>query len=202
MLRTLLGGFLTERGYDVRLAQGAAEANRVAADFSPDVALLDIHLGSGPSGLDLAIALSHLFPKIGIVFLTNVEDPRIVGHRDSQLPKGYAYLVKSRVSSAEDVTSVVEAVLAGHVGAELRDNLRSASGLSDLSDSQISVLRMVAAGASNKQIALERGTTERAVESLIQRAASALELRPTGGTNLRVQVAITYLRALGISTHA
>lgn len=202
MLRTMLEGFLASQGYEVRGAGDAAEANRIAALFQPEVAVLDIHLGSGPSGLDLAIALSHLFPRISIIFLTNVADPRILGHRASQLPKGYAYVIKAKVKSAEDLAAVVEATLIGKVHNGLRDNLESRSEFSDLSDAQISVLRLVASGASNKQIAHERGTTERAVESLIQRAASALDLKPSGESNLRVQVANAYLRALGIATHA
>lgn len=202
MLRTLLGRFLSERGYDVRLAKDAADATRVAAEFPPEVALLDVHLGTGPSGLDLSIALSHLFPRIAVVFLTNVADPRVMGHREAQLPKGYQYVLKSRLGSADDLVAIVEAAVKGRSETAVRDNLRSDSPMSELSDSQIQVLRMVAGGASNRQIAMERGTTERAVESLIQRAATALDLRTSSDGNLRVQIAMTYLRALGLATHA
>lgn len=202
MLRTLLGGFLTQSGFEVRLAQDAAEANAISSEFKPDAALLDIHLGSGPSGLDLAIAFAHLFPKIAIIFLTNVGDPRLVGHHEAQLPRGYAYLLKSHVHAPEDVVSVVEAALEGRTTFDMRENLLVGANLTELSDSQIQVLRMVAAGASNRQIAQDRGTTERAVESLIQRAAAALNVKQASDSNLRVQVAMAYLRALGIPTHA
>lgn len=197
-LRSMLAAFLTERGHQVKVAGEAATANQIAAVFKPQAALLDVHLGPGPSGIDLAVALTRLHPGIAIVFLTNVVEPRLMGNGQEMLPQGYAYVLKSRISSATDVATVVQAALDRRVGANMRDDLRAPSGVAELSTAQIDVLRMVAAGASNKRIAAERGTTERAVESLIQRAATTLGVSHSADTNIRVQVANAYLRSLGL----
>jgi len=54
LLRTLIADVLVAEGFVVQTAGTAAEARKVADDFDPDVALLDIELGDGPNGIDLA----------------------------------------------------------------------------------------------------------------------------------------------------
>ena len=50
----LLCAALKGAGFDVHAASSAAEARRAVADFDPDAALIDLNLGSGPNGVDLA----------------------------------------------------------------------------------------------------------------------------------------------------
>jgi len=49
-----------------------------AIEFRPDVALIDLDLGKGPTGIDLSLSLRKSFPEIGIVFLTSYKDPRLL----------------------------------------------------------------------------------------------------------------------------
>ena len=66
-------------GFQVKSASNAAEARSATKDFGPRVAILDIELGDGPSGIDLAHILRLQFPKIGLIFLTHIPEPRVVG---------------------------------------------------------------------------------------------------------------------------
>ena len=69
--RATLGDALALHGFDVRArAAYAAEALDAQRINDPHVALLDLDLGVGATGIDVAIALRAKNPKIGIVFLT------------------------------------------------------------------------------------------------------------------------------------
>ena len=74
----------------------------------PDVALIDLDLGPGPTGLDIAKALRSAMPRIGLVILTSYVDPRLKGIDLPALPRGTKYLTKN---DANDVTKVAEALL-------------------------------------------------------------------------------------------
>jgi len=74
LVRTLLSDALSAAGFEVATAVNAAEARKSVDGFDPDVAVIDIHLGSGPSGLHLGHALHRGHPEIGLVFLTKYHD--------------------------------------------------------------------------------------------------------------------------------
>jgi DNA-binding NarL/FixJ family response regulator len=61
-------------------------------------------------------------------------------------------------------------------------------------------LSLVASGASNTEIAKQRGTTVRAVENLMKRTLSAMKLDGTSDSNSRVKAVLLYLETLGIET--
>ena len=68
LLRSLIADGLKGSNFSVSVAASAAEAKRVIIDLDPDVALLDVELGSGPSGLDLAAYIATSSLHIAIVF--------------------------------------------------------------------------------------------------------------------------------------
>lgn len=68
-LRGRLGRALRERGFDVRTAASAAEAERLVAEEAPELALLDLRLGDR-NGLDLIALLKRTDPATRIVVLT------------------------------------------------------------------------------------------------------------------------------------
>ena len=158
-----------------------------------DVALLDVHLGSGPSGFDIAQALRQASPGIGIVFLSSVKDPRLLGYQPATLPKGARYLLKSEVADVD--------VLAGEIRDVFDDVFDGGEKPPRLpfSQTQIEILRLVASGYSNQAIAKERVVTERAVEVAVSRLAKHLGLRETPGVNQRVHIATTFFREMGWS---
>lgn len=75
-----LDAALRSRGCVPLLAATAAEALALAEDEEPEVALLDLQLGDGPDGLDVAQALAAMRPAPVIALVTAdrhaAEDPR------------------------------------------------------------------------------------------------------------------------------
>ena len=83
---------LTSHGFLVETVPGAAEAQRTAKDFDPDVALIDVSLGPGPTGADLALALSRSAPheiSAHVSIQAQVVEKSFL-HHSSSAPIGYA----------------------------------------------------------------------------------------------------------------
>ncbi len=198
LVRALLVSLLATNGYQIKAAANAAEAKSLADSFSPDVAVLDIELGDGPSGIDLAHILRTQFPEIGLVFLTHIPEPRVVGIENRNIPKNAAYLRKDRIADAGALSQAIDASYKKRVSKELRDDKSSTHKLSDVSRSQLDVLRMVAMGLSNQEIAAQRGTTIRAVEHLVKRAFTAAGVDPTAPGNTRVVAARGFIAVAGM----
>ena len=196
LLRALILTALEADGFTVRGAANASEARTVADDFDPDVALLDIELGNGPSGIDLSMVLRKNNPEIGLVFLTHIPEPRVVGVDNKAIPRNAAYLVKERIAEPGVVKAAIEAALRDLVGREFRDD-KKAHPLSEVSRSQLEVLKQVALGRSNTEIAQARGTTIRAVENLVKRALEAAGIN-SGEGNTRVLAAREFIKVAGL----
>lgn len=197
LLRSLIAANLESDGFEVKAVGSAAEARTVVDDFDPDVALLDIELGSGPTGVDLALILRSRLPEIGLVFLTHIPEPRVVGIDNKKIPKNAAYLNKERIADHALVRSAIDAALRDKVRAEFRDDKKE-HPLIDVSRSQLAVLQMVALGMSNGEIASERQTSVRAVENLVKRAFIAAGIDPEAGGNPRVAAAREYIKVAGL----
>lgn len=197
LIRNLVATQLRAEGFEVITAENAVDARKKADAHDPDVALLDIELGNGPTGFDLSAILRKQDPGIAIVFLTHLPEPRLIGLDNKIVPKNAAYLVKDKISDPGILTEAIEAALRDRVGEHLRDDKHSESKFSSISRSQIQVLQLMAAGLSNQQIADQRGTTIRAVENLIKRALEAAGIDDGQGLHTRVSASREYLRAIG-----
>jgi DNA-binding NarL/FixJ family response regulator len=170
----------------------------------PQVAIIDIHLGNGPSGVDLALTLRRATPSLGLVFLTSFEEPRLLGSSLPALPPGSVYLAKSTVSTIGVVLRALDAAIARNPAVPGSPAARPAPGrsarrhgLAELTDGQLETLRLVAAGLSNAEIARRRVVREKSVEVMIGRLAKKLGLEPDAARNQRVHLARVYLRMLG-----
>ncbi|MEY2737363.1 MAG: hypothetical protein RL683_481 [Actinomycetota bacterium] len=197
LLRSLIVSKLEADGFVVEATDSAATARKIADDFDPDVALLDIELGNGPTGIDLALILRKEQPEIALVFLTHIPEPRVVGIDNRKIPKNAAYLAKDRITDPTMLSDAIDAALRGKAGRDFRDDKRDYP-LAELSRSQLAVLQMVALGMSNTQIAKERDTTVRAVENLVKRAFEAAGIDTEAGGNPRVNAAREYIRIAGL----
>lgn len=198
IVRSLVASGLTALGYQVRSASSAAEARAIASEFEPEVYCLDIELGQGANGLDLAHAIQLSNPKAAFVFLTNLPDPRFIGGEVKTLPRGAAYLYKANLSDPHELGFAIESALRNSVNSNLRDDKNLLHPLHKLSKSQIDVLQMIALGMSNHEIAEARGTTLRAVENLINRACSAVNIADEFGSNQRVKLARLFIQVAGM----
>lgn len=191
LLRDLLARTLETLGFEVTTAANAADAKRAVKTSDPDAMLIDIELGPGPTGLDLAEVVSRQRPDIGIVFLTNLPDPRFSGKDSKSISKNQAYVRKSAVNSGSELVEAIEAVLKDGVTKQYRHDLASNRPLAQLSHRQLATLKLVAEGKTNSQIAALRGTSVRAVEAMITRIFQALEIEPTAA-NPRVEAVALY----------
>lgn len=163
-----------------------------ASKANLDVALLDVHLGDGPTGFDIARTLRQTLPLVGIVFLSSVKDPRLLGQRPAALPSRARYLLKSEVA---DIEWLVEQLYSS-----IRDLDGSTAPLPPsipFTEAQIEILRLVAEGHSNAAIARQKFVTEGAVEMAVSRLAKHLGLREVPGVNRRVHITTTFFREMG-----
>ena len=198
LLRGLIAQLIENAGFEVTTAANAADARRACRAIDPDAVVLDVELGPGPNGFDLAESLVRSAPDIGIVFLTNLPDARFGGRDVKSLPKGAAYLRKEQLIDSDELVKALEEVLANTSRSRIRHDLDSSRPFAELSRTQISVLRLIALGYSNQQIADQRGTTVRAVESLVGRIFSGVGVSQDFDGNARVEAARRYMLEAGI----
>lgn len=197
LLRELLAVALERHGFSVDTAASASDAKRSFLRGDHDALVLDIHLGPGPDGFDLAEVLRQQAPHVAIVFLTNLPDPRFAGRAPEDVPKGVAYLRKSSLGDVDALIVALDSALRGSGVDGLRQDRDPDRPLAALTRKQIAVLALVAAGKSNAQIAEERGVSVKAIEDTISRAAHALGIDTRQEGNIRVAAARRYLAATG-----
>lgn len=196
LLRELVASFLESKGFVVETAANASDARRVFERGDHDALVLDVELGPGPNGFDLAHALLAKSPHTAVLFLTNVPDPRFVEVDPQGLPRGIAYLRKSSLGDVHTLLAALEAALRGSGVDRFRDDLDPQRPAARLTRKQVSVLRLAALGHTNAQIAQERGVSVKAVEDTMSRACLALGVNESGG-NLRVAAVRRYLELTG-----
>jgi DNA-binding NarL/FixJ family response regulator len=167
-------------------ATEGGEALRLISRSHPDVVLLDVRM-PGMDGLEAARRILALADAPGILMLTTFDEHEIV---DEALALGVAgFLLKA--SSPEQLVDAVRAVAAGagvldpavtrHVidrfAAAPRADPDSVSALAGLSAREIEVLRLVAAGRSNAEIATILFLGEATIKTHVSRMLLKLGLR-------------------------
>lgn len=199
LMRSSLTSALSHNGRCVAFeAHSSAEAIRIGSHSYPDVALLDLHLGPGPNGIDVAIALRKQNPLIGIVFLTTFEDPRLLSdHR--RLPRASRYILKNSVPDVDSLTRVIEEAQGAK---EDKIHLTSSNSGVKLNDAQFETLRLVAQGLSNAEIAKRRLVTEKSVEAMLTRISKSLNIPRSTSSNSRVQLVRKYYELSGLPPNA
>jgi len=186
-----LNAALTGQGMSTLACASAREALAQVPAFSPEVAVLDFDLGTGPTGIDLALRLRDLFPQVGIILLTSYRDPRLHSSGLPALPIGSIYLCKADLS---DVNALLHAIaLVRHSPLVRRNSVFKPRGASAaLTDTQVQVLIEVATGATNAHIAKTRGVTESAIEQTIARIVERLQIDKDLEQNPRVRLTRAY----------
>jgi DNA-binding NarL/FixJ family response regulator len=195
LMRDLIGKTLESSGFKVTTAANAADAKRVHLAVDPDAMVIDIELGPGPDGFDLASAITSASPEISIVFLTNIPDPRVVGKDVKNIPKNAAYLRKSNLVDTTELIDALNSVLKNEDASKFRHDLDSQRPLAQLSRKQLEVLKQISDGLSNQQIADSRQTSVRAVEGMVSRIFEALNIDVQDEGNSRVDAVKKYFLA-------
>ena len=196
MTRALVQRSLEDDGFVVTAVENARGAIRVFEDVDPDVLVADISLGAGPNGVELATILRAHAPYLGVVFLTNHTslDP-VEGVAP---PDNVAFVHKGSVTNPSELRRAIESALSDSREGLVISSRPGDDPMSRLSSLQMSVLRQLAEGWSNAEIAQQRGTTTRSVERLISRMFDALGISDDGKHSVRVEAARIYCQAFGV----
>ncbi len=153
---------------DLRVVGEAASgeaAIRLATDLHPDVVLCDLRLGQGIDGLATTAALRTLDPSPAVLILTTFDrDGEILGAMEAG---AVGYLLKEvdpeRILDGIRRAAAGELVLAPDLASRVLKGLRSP--LPRLTDREVEVLRHVATGASNREVARALFVSEATVKS-------------------------------------
>lgn len=182
--RTLLSAALAGPLLEIHSGLSAKYALDTAASTQIDVAVLDLDLGGGPSGIDIAHALRQQHHHMGLVLLTSYSDPRLSSAQERALPLGTRYITKS---SLDDLNQLITVILQAK-SEPLKTERNTHNGKTDLTDHQIDILRQIAAGISNAEIARTLGISDKAVENTVTRIIDVLDIPRDSSLNPRVQL--------------
>jgi len=196
LLASLMVEVLRGVGFEVAHASTAVEARQLLDGFDPDAALLDVHLGSGPSGLHLGHVLARTHPHVGVLLLSRFADLSAAGLDGFALPPGSVFIPKDRIVDTEVLLAAIDAVLAGRPSPAAVDHVLGP--LAQLTRAQLAVLRLAATGLSNAAIAAHRGTSERSVEQHLQAVYAGLGIELSGEVNPRVEAVRRYVEVAGL----
>ena len=188
LICSIIAEILESEDWNVVQCRDALSAITAIKRNAADLVVADIDLGMGPTGIDIVQRARVENPSIGVVFITNLADPRITGKGWAAIPDDASYIVKTEISSTSALRDAVTAALDGKSTA-LRP-VESTTPTELLSDTQIGVLKLVSEGMTNDEIAAQRATTVRAVERLLSRMMIAANIAP--GPSARVQLARLY----------
>ena len=200
ILLTMMSGALTSEGFNVLAASDAQSAMQYFDKARPDVVILDIDLGAGPSGIDLANKMRQISGRIAIVFCTSFKDMRFIQGDYLKYPLHTVVLKKADVVNMEKFSNAInEAVELIRESDESKpDNLHE-KYYKDLTALEIELLTLIAGGHSNKQVAAEKGISLKSCENAIARLAKKLEIPATEQSNQRVLLTRKYLELSGKS---
>jgi DNA-binding NarL/FixJ family response regulator len=184
----IIAEILEAEGWAVTQAQDALSAITAVKNTSASLVVADIDLGMGPTGIDVIQRARAENPSIGVVFITNLADPRITGKGWDTIPNDASYIVKTEIGSTSALRAAVTEAL--DVRTSGTRPVVSQTATHSLSNTQIGVLKLVSEGLTNDEIASSRVTTVRAVERLLSRMMIASNIAP--GPSARVQLARLY----------
>jgi DNA-binding NarL/FixJ family response regulator len=195
-LRSLIADSIERAGFEVFTAATSADARRTINAVDPDAVVLDIDLGAGPNGFDIAQALRATSDETGIVFLTSLPDPRFIGREGDAVYRNAAYLNKNLLENTDTLLEALEAVLTERDISKYRHHEIQNRPLANLSRTQIQVLQLLAEGKTNQQIALIRQRSLAATESAITRTLEILGIDSKSDLNVRVTATRRYLESI------
>ena len=166
-------------------ASNGREAIQQFRTHHPDITLMDLQMPE-MNGLDALIAIRNEFPEAKIILLTTYAgDVQIL----RALKAGaQGYLLKNTLHT--ELLTTIRTVFAGKKTLSPEASVEVAEHAMDdtLTPAEVSVLRLIAAGNANKQIADQLSITEETVKSRVKSILSKL------GANDRTHAAMIGLK--------
>ncbi len=170
-------------------ARNGAEAVQLCAELVPDVVLMDL-LMPVMDGITAIAAIRAAQPDVEVIALTSVlEDASVVG---AVRAGAIGYLLKNTEGS--ELRRAVRAAALGQVQLSPEAAARLVSGLAQpapsatLTERETEVLRLVAGGKANKEIAATLQIGERTVKTHVSSVMAKLDVQS------RTQAAIQAIR--------
>ena len=170
-------------------AADGAEALRLARQLRPDVVLMDL-LMPVLDGIAATAAIRHELPDTEVLALTSVlEDASVVG---AVRAGAIGYLLKD--TQADALCQAIKSTAAGQVqltpkaAARLMQAVSAPESPVDLTERETEVLRLLAQGQSNKQIAHSLHISEKTVKTHVSNILSKL------GVQSRTQATLYAIR--------
>ena len=158
-------------------AANGEEAVRLAAEHRPDVVLMDI-LMPKMDGIAATEVIRRDLPDTEVIALTSVlEDASVVG---AVRAGAIGYLLKD--VEGDDLCRAIKAAAAGQVqlsaqaAARLVREVRAPEIPEALSERETEVLRLIAKGHSNKEVAVLLGLSDKTVKTHVHRVLAKLGL--------------------------
>jgi DNA-binding NarL/FixJ family response regulator len=197
LFRTGLRNLLEEQGLSIvgEAAEGAAALSLVR-ELAPDVVVMDLNM-PGMNGIEATREIARFAPLTRVVVLTISDQDGDV--MDAILAGACGYLLKD--SSIEDLmlgiraASVGEALISPHIAAKVLQRIRAAGVQDDtavprpeLSDRETEVLRLIANGKDNAEIAKDLHISPKTVKNHISNILMKLQIEN------RIQAAVYAVR--------
>jgi two-component system, NarL family, response regulator LiaR len=170
-------------------ARDGAEALQRAHELHPDVVLIDL-LMPVMDGIAAIGAIRRELPDIEVIALTSLlDDSSVIG---AVRAGAIGYLLKD--TEADDLCRAIKAAAAGQVqlspkaAARLMREVRAPDSPEALTEREVDVLRLLAQGQANKQIALNLRIGEKTVKTHVSNILAKL------GVPSRTQAALYAVR--------
>jgi DNA-binding NarL/FixJ family response regulator len=166
-------------------ASNGREAIQQFRAHRPDVTLMDLQMPE-MNGLEALMAIRGEFPEARVIMLTTYSgDVQVM--RSMQVG-ARAYLIKSLLD--KELLGTIRAVHSGKKALSAEASYELAEHATDeaLTPAEVEVLRLIAAGNANKQIAAQLSVTEETVKGRVKNILSKL------GANDRTHAAMIGVR--------
>ncbi len=197
---------LLEGGDSVALVATAEDLPSLLAavdEHAPDVVVTDIRMPptNTDEGIQAAAAFREGHPRVGVVVLSQYDEPEYALKLLARGADGRAYLLKDRLFDAGALLHAVREVAAGRsvIDQQVVESLVAArnrfasSSLRGLSERELDVLRQMAQGKNNDAIAAALFVSVRVVEKHINAIFSKLGLGEEPDVHRRVKAVLIYL---------
>lgn len=156
---------------------GEASTGREAAEkfrlLQPDVTLMDLKM-PGAGGIDAIAAICREFPEARLIVLTTYGGD--VAAKRALAAGARAYLLKDAI--CKDLIQTIRDVHSGqtHVNPDVVRQMKAHALDDDLSPRELSVLTLIAAGKTNRNIGLELSLSEGTVKNHVKSIISKLQV--------------------------
>lgn len=163
------------------------------AKLHPDIVLLDIKM-PGMDGVEVCRRVQTQFPDTAVVVLTTFMDEKFVRECIQAGARGYVlkdverFQLKQILRTVASGESVIDPKVVGQVAHHLQEGTAQHEGSKsrgDLTSQQLTILRLISQGFSNKEIGAQISLSENTVKSYIQ------DLLQKMGARNRVEAAMT-----------